>query len=348
MGKVSVADDTLLGRTVALKELLVPSPSPEARFQRELALTARLQHPAIVSIHDAGSWPNGEPFYVMRLVTGTSLERLIAEEAERDRAGRAVAVRDRDGRCARVGNVQLATGDAAGALLTFRAGQRVIQRIGVLAPTNIDVKRDLQISASRVGEALDATGDHAGALVEYRAELAIAMDVATREPSAITRSDLAMAYNDLGGALEAAGDRSGALAQFRAGDQLAKEIVERDPSNGTMKRQRWAFLANISELTLEGDPVAALAQLREGAAIVKELAAREPSNVEVRGDYALSRIRIGAALASTGDNAGAVIEDRAAIALCAELAAADPETRHWHELLATATSQLAAAQRTTN
>ncbi|CAN5377506.1 hypothetical protein BH11MYX1_BH11MYX1_47290 [soil metagenome] len=80
MGKVSVAEDTLLGRIVALKELLVPSPAVEARFQRELALTARLQHPAIVSIHDAGTWPNGEPFYVMRLVTGDSLEKLISDE----------------------------------------------------------------------------------------------------------------------------------------------------------------------------------------------------------------------------------------------------------------------------
>ena len=247
-----------------------------------------------------------------------------------------------------VGNVQLATGDPAGALVTFRAGQRVIQRIGVLAPTNVDVKRDMQISASRVGETLDATGDHAAALVEYRAELAIAMDVAEREPSAVTRSDLAMAHNDLGSALQAAGDSAGALAEFRAGDQLAKQIVEHDPTNAMMKRQRWAFLANISELTLEADPVAALTQLREGGAIVKELAAREPTNFEVRGDYALSRIRVGAALASTGDRAGAVIEDRAAIALCDELAKADPETRHWHELLATATHQLAVAQRTRN
>ncbi|MBL0220175.1 MAG: protein kinase [Myxococcales bacterium] len=58
-----------------------PNDALAVRFERELALTSRLQHPAIVSIHDAGTWTNGEPFYVMRLVTGESLDRVIARHA---------------------------------------------------------------------------------------------------------------------------------------------------------------------------------------------------------------------------------------------------------------------------
>jgi hypothetical protein len=80
MGRVSIAHDTLLDRTVAIKELLVSDASLAVRFQRELALTARLQHPSIVSIHDGGAWPTGEPFYVMRLVSGEPLDRLIARQ----------------------------------------------------------------------------------------------------------------------------------------------------------------------------------------------------------------------------------------------------------------------------
>ena len=78
MGRISLAEDTLLHRTVAVKELLVPSAALAARFQRELSLTARLQHPAIVTIHDAGVWAGGEPFYVMRLVSGQRLDQVIA------------------------------------------------------------------------------------------------------------------------------------------------------------------------------------------------------------------------------------------------------------------------------
>jgi tetratricopeptide (TPR) repeat protein len=85
MGRISVAVDKLLHRTVAIKELVAPDAALAARFERELALTSRLQHPSIVGIYDAGVWSDGEPFYVMRLVTGEPLDRVIA------RAGTAAA-----------------------------------------------------------------------------------------------------------------------------------------------------------------------------------------------------------------------------------------------------------------
>ncbi len=59
-----------------LKELL--DDNLRARFEREARLTARLQHPAIVNVHEAGRWPSGAPFYVMKYVAGEPLDRLIA------------------------------------------------------------------------------------------------------------------------------------------------------------------------------------------------------------------------------------------------------------------------------
>jgi serine/threonine protein kinase len=47
------------------------------RFEREAAITARLQHPAIVPIYEAGTWPDGKAFYAMRLVEGRTLARAI-------------------------------------------------------------------------------------------------------------------------------------------------------------------------------------------------------------------------------------------------------------------------------
>src|SRR5690606_25982507 len=43
--------------------------------------TARLEHPAIVPVHDAGRWPGGKPFYAMKLVAGCSLKESLAEHA---------------------------------------------------------------------------------------------------------------------------------------------------------------------------------------------------------------------------------------------------------------------------
>jgi WD40 repeat protein/tRNA A-37 threonylcarbamoyl transferase component Bud32 len=75
IGTVQRARDTRLGRTVAIKELL--EPGGEARFIREALVTARLEHPGIVPVHDAGRWPTGEPFYAMKLVEGQTLAALI-------------------------------------------------------------------------------------------------------------------------------------------------------------------------------------------------------------------------------------------------------------------------------
>ncbi len=43
-----------------------------------MLLTARLQHPSIVVIHDVGRWETGEPFYTMSLVPGRSLLETLA------------------------------------------------------------------------------------------------------------------------------------------------------------------------------------------------------------------------------------------------------------------------------
>lgn len=77
LGRVLRARDHRLGRTVAIKELLRTSVAGEARFVREALVTARLQHPSIVPVHEAGRWPNGDPYYVMKLISGRSLKELI-------------------------------------------------------------------------------------------------------------------------------------------------------------------------------------------------------------------------------------------------------------------------------
>ena len=78
MGRVLRARDRRLGRSVAIKELLHADAINEARFARETMLTARLQHPSIVAMYEAGRWPDGRPYYAMKLVEGQSLKQLIA------------------------------------------------------------------------------------------------------------------------------------------------------------------------------------------------------------------------------------------------------------------------------
>jgi len=79
MGRIVAAEDQRLGRPVALKELIDPAPDLLGRFQREALITARLQHPGIVPVYEAGRWPSGEPFFAMKLVSGRPLDRVIAD-----------------------------------------------------------------------------------------------------------------------------------------------------------------------------------------------------------------------------------------------------------------------------
>ena len=77
MGKIVAAEDRRLRRPVALKVLLEPAGDALGRFEREALITARLQHPGIVPVYEAGKWPSGEPFFAMKLVSGQPLDRVI-------------------------------------------------------------------------------------------------------------------------------------------------------------------------------------------------------------------------------------------------------------------------------
>ncbi len=79
LGRILAAHDKRLSRPVAIKELIRPTPENEVRFAREVRITARLQHPAIVPVYEAGRWPGGAPFYAMRMVKGVPLSAILKE-----------------------------------------------------------------------------------------------------------------------------------------------------------------------------------------------------------------------------------------------------------------------------
>jgi TPR repeat protein/tRNA A-37 threonylcarbamoyl transferase component Bud32 len=78
MGRVLRARDRCLRREVAIKELITADPLRQERFEREVLITARLQHPAIVRVYAAGRWPDGRAFYEMELVAGRPLDEVVA------------------------------------------------------------------------------------------------------------------------------------------------------------------------------------------------------------------------------------------------------------------------------
>ena len=82
-GLVYRAHDHRLDRVVAVKLLTDIGDTALERFRREAATAARIQHPNVVALHDAGV-DGDTPFLVMRLIEGPSLADRIAEEGPLD------------------------------------------------------------------------------------------------------------------------------------------------------------------------------------------------------------------------------------------------------------------------
>jgi tRNA A-37 threonylcarbamoyl transferase component Bud32/WD40 repeat protein len=86
MGRVVEAVDRALGRSVAIKQSLATTSVDLARFEREVRITAQLQHPSVIPILDVGRDPEGRPFYIMRKIEGEPLaDRVDAAPTVRDR-----------------------------------------------------------------------------------------------------------------------------------------------------------------------------------------------------------------------------------------------------------------------
>jgi serine/threonine protein kinase/WD40 repeat protein len=79
MGKILAARDRRLRREVVIKVMVRESGRIDPRFEREALITARLQHPSIVRVYDAGVLGDGRAFYAMERVRGRSLEVVLDE-----------------------------------------------------------------------------------------------------------------------------------------------------------------------------------------------------------------------------------------------------------------------------
>ena len=85
MGTVYVAEGTLLRRRVAIKSLKLASVPGQThfrtRFLREARAASLLNHPHIATVHDYGETEDGQPYLVMELIDGQSLNDLLRADS---------------------------------------------------------------------------------------------------------------------------------------------------------------------------------------------------------------------------------------------------------------------------
>jgi serine/threonine-protein kinase len=89
MGEVIAARDEQVGRDVAIKRMRAAAPGERAvrRFLREASIQGRLEHPAIVPVHELGRDEDGLPFFVMKKLSGTTLGKILPDADARARFG---------------------------------------------------------------------------------------------------------------------------------------------------------------------------------------------------------------------------------------------------------------------
>jgi len=97
MGEVFAARDEQIGRQVAVKRLRNTAPTQDqlARFLREVRIQGRLEHPAVVPVHELWYDDAGQPCFAMKRLAGTTLARVFELLAAGDAAAIASFSRQR-------------------------------------------------------------------------------------------------------------------------------------------------------------------------------------------------------------------------------------------------------------
>jgi tetratricopeptide (TPR) repeat protein len=140
----------------------------------------------------------------------------------------------------KVGDVQSAQGDLAGALKSYRESLAIREKLVKQEPRNAGVQRDLSVSYNKVGDVQSAQGDLAGALKSYRESLAIFEEFAKQDPSnAGWQADLAFSYWRIGTRLARSNPQSkkDARTMVEKGRDILRELKTR--TGLTRQQQQW-------------------------------------------------------------------------------------------------------------
>ncbi|MCM8535631.1 MAG: serine/threonine protein kinase [Lentisphaeraceae bacterium] len=89
MKEILEIEDTDTTRTLAMAVIKAKNKGDDKnkaaeRFVYEARITALLQHPNIVPVHDIGINENGEPYFTMKLIQGENLKKILNKLADKD------------------------------------------------------------------------------------------------------------------------------------------------------------------------------------------------------------------------------------------------------------------------
>ena len=190
MGVVFEAEQTTLGRRVALKLLPLHSMTTEKhrmRFEREARTAANLHHTNIVPVHAVGEF-EGTAYYAMQLIRGQGLDAVIRElRAMRPRVGRTPSstlaedhsptARFEDGSAASLAKSFLGI-DAAGVEFPTSNATSIESHHGTILEDSSVIKRHANDTASVEASATSAKSSYAKRVADVGMQAALGLDYA--------------------------------------------------------------------------------------------------------------------------------------------------------------------------
>ena len=297
---------------VAARALREEFARSEAAFLADEARVDRLQlnyDAACAKFAEAANLDPGNVWIWIELGDLWMTRGSLAQAAHAFRAAREAAVgrgNDRDLSVShdRIGDVQVAQGDLAGALKSYRDSLAIADRLAKSDPGNAGWQRDLSVSYNKIGDVQVAQGDLAGALTSPTAT-ASRSETGWRKSdpgNAGWQRDLSVSYDKVGDVLVAQGDLAGALKSYRDASRSPtgwRNPIPATPAGSAISRCRTTRSATCR--SRRATSPARCKSYRDSLAIADRLAKSDPGNAGWQRDLSVSYDKVGDVLVAQGD-----------------------------------------------
>nr|WP_246347915.1 tetratricopeptide repeat protein [Brevundimonas variabilis] len=335
VGAIAVLDRLRRARDVARQTRANIESAAEARQIATLALDARgksdpafdtgaviARYEEVVRL-DAGEYLDWLQLFKLYANAGRRADALAAAErlealASNDQ-NRSVAL-------AFKGDLLLSQGDRDGALVLFRRGLEISERLSRHAPESTALSGNVGAALIKIGDVLLSQGDRDDALAYFRKSLEIAERLSAAEPeAAIFARYMTASLERTAIVLLNQGDPDGALGLHRRALEVRERLSEADPESADKERDVGVSLDLIADvLSRQGNSEGALENYRRSLEIDERLSAADPASAVLARAVSVSMERIGKVLLGLGDRAGALGLYRRSLEIRERLLAADP------------------------
>jgi tetratricopeptide (TPR) repeat protein len=252
----------------------------------------------------------------------------------------------------RVGDLLRTQSAWAEALVTYRAGLALAERLAVTDPEDWLIGSDIAIAHGKIGELLERQGDYPAALEEYLTAEKHIEDLVVRLPSEHRlRRELAGWQLAVARVLRRQGEMSGAITRCRAAVDVLESLATSDsagprplsdPMVVSVRRDLFVARHEIAGLLQSlGDLEGALENHQMALSIATSMASRDPANRRWQDDLATGHSSMAGILSARGALSEALQSAQIALSIAQRLEQADPTNTDLQESLADSHQQVA-------